>query len=148
MSRVLVDGESSFNIPFWDAFQRMGIKEEEIWLIETSLHAFNGAEVKPLGMVTLPVYAADQIMEVKFLMVDTPLAMNVIIGREWIHVVKGVVSTLHQVIRCQSPDGLYTIDIKGDQSQNRRYYSTENKERGARKMTNPQIKRFDKAKTK
>ena len=40
--------------------------------------------------------------------------MNVIMGREWIHAVKGVVSTLHQVMRCQSPDGLYMIDIKGD----------------------------------
>ena len=29
----------------------------------------------------------------------------------------GVVSTLHQVMRCQSPDGRYTIDIRGDQSQ-------------------------------
>ena len=78
----------------------MGIKEEEIRPIETSLHAFNGAEVKPLGVIALPVYMADRIVEVKFLVVDTHSAINVIMGREWIHVVKGVVSTLHQVIRC------------------------------------------------
>ena len=66
----------------------------------------------------LPVYAVDQVIKVRFLVLDTPSAMNVIMGREWIHVVKGVVSTLHEVMRCQSPDSLYTIDIKGDQSQN------------------------------
>ena len=32
----------------------------------------------------------------------------------------GVVSTLHQVMRCQSPDEQYTIDIRGDQSQARK----------------------------
>ena len=59
----------------------MGLKREEILPIKTSLHAFNGAEVKPLGMVVLPVYAADRVIMVKFLVVDTPSAMNVIMGR-------------------------------------------------------------------
>ena len=68
----------------------------------------------------MPIYAADWVIDVKFLVVDTPLAMNVIMGKEWIHAVKGVVSTLHQMIRCQSLDGLYTIDIKGDQSQKKK----------------------------
>ena len=106
----------------------MGIKQEEIQPIKTSLHAFNGAEVKLLRVIVLPVYAVDQIVKVKFLVVNTPSAMNVIMGREWIHVAQGMVSTLHRVMRCQSPDGLYTIDIKGDQSQNQRCYSAENKE--------------------
>ena len=59
-----------------------------------------------------------------------------------------MVSTLHRIIRCQSPDGLYTIDIKGDQSQNQRCYSAENKVNGVRKMTNHQIEKFNKAKAK
>ena len=90
-----------------------------IQLVKTYLHAFNGAEVKPLRVIALPDYAVDWVLEVKFLVVDIRLAMNVIMGREWIHAVKGVESTLHQVMRCQSPNGLYTIDIKGDQSQSK-----------------------------
>ena len=57
----------------------------------------------------------------KFLVVDTPWIMNVIMGREWIHAIKGGVSTLHKAMKCQSPNGLYTIYIKGDQSQSRRF---------------------------
>ena len=72
----------------------MGIKEEEIRPIKTLLHIFNEVEVNPLGVIALPVYAADRIVEVKFLVVDTHSAMNVIMGREWIHAIKGVVSTL------------------------------------------------------
>ena len=116
----------------------MGIKEKEIQSINTPLHTFNGAEVKLLGVIVMPVYAVDQIVDVKFLVVNTPLTMNVIMGREWIHAVQGMVLTLHRVMRCKSPDGLYTIDIKGDQSQNQRCYSTENKEKGVRRMTNHQ----------
>ena len=80
----------------------MGVENDEIQPVKTSLHTFNGAKVKHLGIIALPVYAANWVIEVKFLVVDTPLAMNVIMGREWIYTVKGVVSTLHQVIRCQS----------------------------------------------
>ena len=69
----------------------MGIEKEAIRPVKTPLHAFNGAELKHLGMITLLVYAANQVIEVKFLVVDTPSAMNIIMGREWIHVVKGVV---------------------------------------------------------
>ena len=65
-------------------------------------------------------------------------------GREWSHNVKGVVSTLHQVMRCQSPNELYTIDIKGDQSQSRRCYKVESRDkeqRIVRRMKKGQIKR-------
>ena len=81
MSRVLVDGGSSSDILFWDAFQRMGIKQEEIQPVKASLLAFNGAEVKPFGMIVLPVYAADRIVKVKFMVVNTHSAMNVIMRR-------------------------------------------------------------------
>ena len=60
-------------------------------LVETFLHTFNGAEVKPLRVITLLVDATDRILKVKFLVVDTLLAMNVIMGKEWIHAVKSIV---------------------------------------------------------
>ena len=89
-------------------------------------------------------------LEVKFLVVDTLSAMNVIMGREWIHAVKGVVSTLHQVMRCQSPNGLYTIDNKRYQSQSRICYNmeiqVEEGQGGIQKMIKIQIEKFDKTK--
>ena len=63
----------------------MEIEKEEIWLVKTSLHAFNGVEVKPLGIIAFLVYTVDRIIEVKFLVVDTPSVINVIMGRKWIH---------------------------------------------------------------
>ena len=60
----MTEGDSSSNIIFWEAFQRMRINEDLILPVDTSLHAFNGAKVKPFGMIVLPVYAADKVIKV------------------------------------------------------------------------------------
>ena len=65
------------------------------------------------------VHTAERTLPVNFPVIENKSAFNAIIGRGWIHAMHGVVSTLHQVMRCQSPDGRYTIDIHGDQRQAR-----------------------------
>ena len=63
------------------------------------------------------VHAAERTLPINFLVMECRSTFNAIMGRGWIHAMQGVVLTLHQVMRCQSPGGKYTIDIKGDQSQ-------------------------------
>ena len=41
----------------------------------------------------------------------------------WIHLMQAVELTLHQVMRCQSPDGTYTIYTRGDQGEAKKCYS-------------------------
>ena len=142
MSRVLVDRGSSMYIIFWDALQKMVFSENLISPVMTQIHAFNGVEITPIGIVALHVYITDRVLMVTFFIIDTPLAINVIMDREWIHAVKGVVLTLHQVMRYQSQDGMYMIDIKGDLTQNRRCYNV-NTSRKVLKSTNEQVKRLE-----
>ncbi|CAB4264421.1 unnamed protein product [Prunus armeniaca] len=52
-------------------------------------------------------------MLVTFVVVDAPSAYNVIMGRDWIHIMDGEASTRCQVMRCLTNNGLGTIDIKG-----------------------------------
>ena len=69
------------------------------------------------------VHTADKTLLLNFLVIECRYAFNAIMGRGWIHAMHVVVLTLHQVMRCQSPDGKYTIDIRGDQSQARMCHS-------------------------
>ena len=85
--------------------------------------AFDGMRVFSKGIARLMVYAAERTLFVNFLVIESRSAFNAIMGHGWIHAMHRVVSTLHQVIRSQSPDGRYTIDIRGDQSQARRCHT-------------------------
>ena len=42
-------------------------------------------------------------------MVDIPSPYNAIVGQEWVYRMKGVVSTLHQVIKVATPKGVETL---------------------------------------
>jgi len=77
----------------------MGVVEELIRPVSTHIYAFEGTKVNPIDNIDLLVYAADRILIVKLFVVDTQSMVNAIMGREWIHSIKRVVSTLHQVLR-------------------------------------------------
>ena len=49
----------------------------------------------------------------EFLVVDIPSPYNAIVGRDWLHRMKGVTSTLHQAIKFVTPRGEEAI--YGDQ---------------------------------
>ena len=98
----------------------MGLDEDMLVSIESPLVTFDGTRVFPKGIARLMGHAAERTLPVNFLVIKSISAFNAIMGREWIHAIHGVVLNLLQVMRCQSPDGRYTIDIRGDQSQARK----------------------------
>ena len=100
-----MDGGSSAEVLLWDAFQKMGLDEEMLVPVESPLVAFDGIRVFPKGIARLMVYAAERTLLVNFLVMENRSTFNEIMDRGWIHAVHRVVSTLHQVMRCQSPDG-------------------------------------------
>ena len=110
----MVDGGSSAEVLFWDAFQKMGLDEDMLVPIESPLVAFDGTRVFPKGISRLMVHEVEMTLPVNFLVIDSRSTFNAIMGQGWIHAMHRVVSTLHQVMMCQSPDGRYTIDIRGD----------------------------------
>ncbi|XP_062117115.1 uncharacterized protein LOC133830983 [Humulus lupulus] len=109
LGTVLVDGGSGVDILLWEAFQKMGLEESQIRPSVAPILGFNSQRVYPKGAVRLNVVAAERTLPVDFLIVDSVTSYNTIMGRSWIHRMQGVVLTLHQVMRCHSPNSRYKM---------------------------------------
>ena len=77
---MLVDGESSAKVLFWDTFQKMGLDEEMLVPVESPLVAFEGTKVFPNEIARLMVHAAERTLPVNCLVIESKLAFNAIMG--------------------------------------------------------------------
>ena len=77
----MIDGGSSAEVLFWDAFQNMGLDEQMLVPMESPLVAFDGTRVFPNGIEHLMVHAAERTLPVNFLVIERRFVFNAIIGR-------------------------------------------------------------------
>ena len=120
IKRILVDNSSSTNVIFLNAMKEMNIDESHIHRHSTVYVGFSGEQKVILGDITLPVYEAGINLHITFVVLDSPSAYNVILGRQWIHEIRDVPSTFHQVIRFPTTWGVK--EIRGEQGMSRNYY--------------------------
>ncbi|XP_026420093.1 uncharacterized protein LOC113316079 [Papaver somniferum] len=113
IKKILIDGGSSVNVLFYDTFKRMKLNDEQLMSSYYTIYGFNGAAMKPLGDIVLEVKAGPMKVSTRFSVVDAPSSYNAIIGRRWVHKIKGVAATYHQYLRFPSPKE--EITIKEDQ---------------------------------
>ncbi|KAL2228585.1 UNVERIFIED_CONTAM: hypothetical protein Sindi_1838200 [Sesamum indicum] len=123
--KVLVDSGSSADIIFKSVIDKMGL--ENIWLepVRTPLVGFGGSEVASLGMVELPVSMGDEPKRkttmVKFWVVDTSFAYNVILGRPGLNLFRTVISTYHMKVKFPTEHGIG--EVACDQKEARKCYN-------------------------
>ncbi|XP_059625366.1 uncharacterized protein LOC132268551 [Cornus florida] len=140
--RVLIDPGSSANIMPRDTFDRLEIKQDQLKSTGNPLVGFDGKRVEPVGMVEVAVHAAERVLMETFVVVEINPSYNLLMGRGWIHRVRGVPSTLHQVMRCLTPDGTKVIDIHEDQVAAKECYSVTLKHAGKGKAPIRSIDQF------
>ena len=66
-----------------------------------------------MGDITLLVYARGVNLYMNFVVLDSPSTYNVILGRPWIHEMRAVPSTFHQIIGFSTKWEIK--EIKGEQ---------------------------------
>ncbi|XP_026416055.1 uncharacterized protein LOC113311429 [Papaver somniferum] len=113
MKKILIDRGSSVNVLFYDTFKRMELNDEQLLSSYHTIYGFNGAATKPLGDIVLQVDVGPMKVDTRFSVVDAPSPYNAIIGRRWVHKLKGVAATYHQYLRFPTPEGI--MEIKGYQ---------------------------------
>ncbi|KAL6969458.1 hypothetical protein U1Q18_052752 [Sarracenia purpurea var. burkii] len=110
----------------------MRIGRDRLTPFNTPLVGFTGEKVYPLGTIQLPVTLGDgQIKATQmltFLVVDSPSAYNIILGRTALNQFQAVSSTYHLVFKFPAEGGVgYS---KGNQLSARECYMTSIKEGG------------------
>ncbi|XP_034689492.1 uncharacterized protein LOC117917359 [Vitis riparia] len=84
------------------------------------LSGFNGVSTTSLGYVMLPVQAEPVILNVQFSVVEDLSPFNAIMGCTWLHGMKVIPSTYHQVVSYVTEDG--KINFYGSQLAARQCY--------------------------
>ncbi|XP_058211683.1 uncharacterized protein LOC131323859 [Rhododendron vialii] len=121
VQRVLIDQGSSADIMFYSTFRSLGLSPAQLRTASTPLVNFTGAPVWPLDLITLLVRAGSRVLEIEFVVVASPSPYNVILGRTWLHEMKVVASTFHQVVKFVGWNGRQE-SLRGDQIQSKKCY--------------------------
>ncbi|KAL2251632.1 UNVERIFIED_CONTAM: Retrovirus-related Pol polyprotein from transposon [Sesamum indicum] len=134
--KVLVNSGSSADIIFKSVINKMGLENIRLEPVRIPLVGFGGSEVTSLGMIELPVSMGDEPRRrttmMKFLVVDTPFAYNVILGRPGLNSFRAVISTYHMKVKFPTDHGVG--EVACDQKEARKCYNLSLKgEPGAKK---------------
>ena len=97
VKRVLVDPGSSANIIRSRVVEQLGLQNQIVPAARV-LNGFNMASETTKGEIILPVNVAGTIQDTKFHVIEGDMRYNALLGRPWIHNMRAVPSTLHQMM--------------------------------------------------
>ncbi|XP_074377782.1 uncharacterized protein LOC141719310 [Apium graveolens] len=109
IKRILVDNGSAANIMILSTLNQMGLAESDMIMKTTTLVGFSGETKRTMGEISLSMYAQGVNLLQRFLIIDGIDSTYIIMGRPWIHNLKAVPSTYHQVMKFPIPWGVQQI---------------------------------------
>ena len=95
---ILVDSDSSTDLLQMLTYGQMGYLPSTLENLGRFLFGFNEATITFLGDVVLSIQADLVTLSMQFSMVDDLSSYNAIIGRAWLHKMKVISSTYHQMM--------------------------------------------------
>jgi len=115
VNKVLVDGGATVNLLPQSFLKKIGLFDSDLKPHNVVLTNYEGTTGNSLGVVEVDLVVGSISRTTMFMVVPSKANFNVLLGREWIHGVRAVPSTLHQRIAIWRKDGLVE-NIEADQS--------------------------------
>ena len=98
MHRVLVDPSNTADLLQLPAFRKMNIPFDKLSSAGRILSRFNGATTIMMSDIALLIKARLVVQQVLFSVVEDLGLYHAIVGRAWLHAMKAMPSTYHQMI--------------------------------------------------
>ena len=118
--RVLVDQGSSADVMFWSTFNKLQLSPDQLRPYTRCLYGFARDQVEVRGHIELKTIFTDgatsRTTNIRYLVVNSPLAYNILLGRPALNRIGAVASTRHMKMKLPSLEGM-VITIKFDQKE-------------------------------
>ncbi|RRT31862.1 hypothetical protein B296_00053430 [Ensete ventricosum] len=103
IKRVMINMESSTDILYFNAFQKLELTDKDLVTLTSTLTGFTGDFISAVGATTIPITFGGEprskTLMVSFMVVNLLSAYNAIIGRPTLNRLKAVVSTYHRLLK-------------------------------------------------
>ena len=112
---ILVDNGSSVDILYYQAFQKIGLKNNNLRPSPNPIYHFTGDSVIPMGVITLLVTVRECPREscvmTDFLVIDQPSAFNTVLDRPSLRTLKAITSIYHLLMKFPTPNGVGKYEV-------------------------------------
>ncbi|WJX26319.1 hypothetical protein P8452_15257 [Trifolium repens] len=115
VNKILVDGGAVVNIMPHFMLKKLGLFDTDLHPHNVVLANYEGKTGHSLGAIQLEVCVGSTIRKTLFMVIAARPNYNLLLGREWIHGVGAVPSSLHQRLILWRDDGLVE-NVEADQS--------------------------------
>jgi len=115
VNKVLVDGGATVNLLPQSFLKKIGIADSDLKPHNVVLSNYEGTSDHSLGVVEVDLMVGSINRATMLMVVPSKANFNMLLGKEWIHGVGEVPSTMHQRLSIWREDGLLE-NIEADQS--------------------------------
>ncbi|KAF5194600.1 hypothetical protein FRX31_015814 [Thalictrum thalictroides] len=95
VQRIMVDVGSSASVLFFTCYSQMKLAGDLIIPEDNLVVGFDGTAAKAVGRISLTINVGHEVVDVYFFLMDCKSSNNAIFGRDWIHSMEDVPSSLH-----------------------------------------------------
>lgn len=115
VNKVFVDGGATGNLIPYTLFKKMGKGDDDLRQHNMVLSNYEGKTNNILGVVQVDLVVGTTTRSTLFMVINSKVNLNLLLGRECIHGIGAVPSTVHQRLIIWRKDGIVG-NIKADQS--------------------------------